>query len=104
MTTSLGTLHARLIALIGGDYLVTEGDSLETLSKDYYWYSPLLRPQLDPKRAELVAKPGTVEELRAVISACFAAGVAVTPRGGDPAGRWHRQLRTVCADSWRGGD
>lgn len=82
MTTSLGTLHARLSALIGADYLVTEGESLETLSKDYYWYSPLLRPQLDPKRAELVAKPGTVEELRAVISACFAAGVAVTPRGG----------------------
>jgi hypothetical protein len=73
-------LRLELRALLGADNLVESGDTLETLSKDYYWYSPALRPQLDHKRADVVAKPGTIDELRALIAACFAARVAVTPR------------------------
>jgi FAD/FMN-containing dehydrogenase len=76
------SLRLELRALLGADNLVESGDTLEMLSKDYYWYSPALRPLLDAKRADVVAKPGTVDELRALLAACYAAGVAVTPRGG----------------------
>ena len=75
-------LTAELRGLLGESHVISAGDSLETLSKDYYWYSPILKPQLDDKRADLIARPGSVEALRAVLAACFAAGVAVTPRGG----------------------
>ena len=76
------SLRTELRALLGANNLVESGDSLTTLSRDYYWYSPALRPLLDDKRADLVAKPGTVAELRALLAACYRAGVAVTPRGG----------------------
>jgi FAD/FMN-containing dehydrogenase len=76
------SLRTELRALLGAENLVETGDSLTSLSQDYYWYSPALRPLLDDKRADLVAKPGSVEELRALLAACYTAGVAVTARGG----------------------
>jgi FAD/FMN-containing dehydrogenase len=76
------SLRLELRALLGAENLVESGDSLASLSLDYYWYSPSLRPLLDDKRADLVARPGTIAELRALLAACYAAGVAVTPRGG----------------------
>ncbi len=75
------TLRTELRALLGAEHVIESGDSLETLSKDYYWYSPVLKRQLDDKRADLVARPGTIEELRQVIAACFQAGVPIVPRG-----------------------
>ncbi len=81
MSTVLDSLRTDLGALLGEANLITGGDALTTLSLDYYWYSPALKPQLDHKRADLVARPATVAEVRAVLAACFKAGVAVTPRG-----------------------
>ncbi len=81
MKSSLEQLQHDLAEVVGAGNLVSSGDSLESLSKDYYWYSPILKPQLEDKRADLVARPGTVDELRAVLARCYAAGVAVTPRG-----------------------
>lgn len=75
------TLRNELRALLGAENTVESGDSLETLSKDFYWYSPVLKRQLDDKRAELVARPGSVAELQATVAACFRAGVPVVPRG-----------------------
>ncbi|MEO6244473.1 MAG: FAD-binding oxidoreductase, partial [Opitutaceae bacterium] len=82
MTAFPAALVIELRQLLGEANLISEGDSLQSLSRDYYWYSPALRPLLDDKRADVVAKPGTVDELRALIAACYRAGVAVTPRGG----------------------
>jgi FAD/FMN-containing dehydrogenase len=82
MSTFPPALVGELRQLLGEANLISEGDSLVSLSKDYYWYSPALRPLLDDKRADVVVKPGTVDELRAVIAACYRAGVAVTARGG----------------------
>ena len=75
------SLRTELRALLGAEHLVEGGESLETLSKDFYWYSPVLKRQLDDKRAELVARPGSIEELRQVIAACYRAGAPVVPRG-----------------------
>jgi FAD/FMN-containing dehydrogenase len=75
------SLRTELRALLGAEHLIESGDSLETLSKDFYWYSPVLKRQLAAKRADLVARPGSIAEVRQVIAACYQAGVPVVPRG-----------------------
>ena len=76
------TLRSELRGVVGSEHLIEGGDALETLSKDFYWYSPVLKRQLEDKRADLVARPGSMEELKGVIAACFQASVPVVPRGG----------------------
>ncbi|MHA1544824.1 MAG: FAD-binding oxidoreductase [Alphaproteobacteria bacterium] len=51
-------------------------------SRDFYWYSPVLKRQLENVSADLVVTPKNVEELKRVLAACFAARVPVTVRGG----------------------
>lgn len=82
MAIVTATLVNELSALLGAANLVTGGESLETLSKDFYWYSPVLKRQLEEKRADLAVRPGSVAELRAVLAACARARVPVIPRGG----------------------
>jgi FAD/FMN-containing dehydrogenase len=54
---------------------------LERLSQDYYWFSPVLKRQLQHLRADAVAKPKTEDEIRAVVAACAAAQLPITVRG-----------------------
>ncbi len=54
---------------------------VERLSQDFYWFSPVLKRQLDGKVADAVARPRTEDEIRAVVGACAQAGVPVTVRG-----------------------
>jgi FAD/FMN-containing dehydrogenase len=81
MPALLDELKSELRALVGADNLIGEGDSLETLSKDFYWYSPVLRRQIEDKRADMAVRPGSMEELRQVVAACCRAGVPVVARG-----------------------
>ena len=76
------SLRAELLALLGPEHFIEGGESLATLSQDYNWYSPVLKPQLEALRADAIARPGSVDELRALVAACFRAGVALTARGG----------------------
>ena len=75
------SLRSELRDLLGVEHLIESGDSLITLSKDFYWYSPVLRRQLDDKRADLVARPGTIDQARQTVAACFRAGLPIVPRG-----------------------
>jgi FAD/FMN-containing dehydrogenase len=50
-------------------------------SRDFYWYSPVLKRQLDHVTADLVVSPKTEAELITVLEACYRHGVPVTPRG-----------------------
>lgn len=75
------SLRLELRALLGAENMIESGEALETLSKDFYWYSPVLKRQLDDKRADLVARPGSIEETSRTIAACFAAGVPIVARG-----------------------
>jgi FAD/FMN-containing dehydrogenase len=68
-------------ALLGAAYVIAEGESLETLSKDFYWYSPILKAALADKRAEVIVRPASVDELKSVIAACHGARVPVVIRG-----------------------
>ena len=55
---------------------------LDIKSKDYYWYSPILKELLDPCQGELIVRPRTEEEVIRVAAACAKHRVNVTVRGG----------------------
>jgi hypothetical protein len=50
-------------------------------SRDYYWYSPILKEQLDHVRADLVVIPDTEAEIVHTLRACHARQIPVTVRG-----------------------
>lgn len=50
-------------------------------SRDFYWYSPVLKAQLDHVTADLVVSPADEAEVIRVLAACHKHGVPVTPRG-----------------------
>ena len=54
---------------------------LKRLSRDYFDYSPVLVPQLQACRAQLVAAAVTVEQVRLVAGACARHRVPLTVRG-----------------------
>ena len=51
------------------------------LSRDFYWFSPILKEKLDGKLADLIVQPATQDEVVRVVAACARAGVPITPRG-----------------------
>jgi FAD/FMN-containing dehydrogenase len=81
MAAGMEDLKTTLRALVGADHLVDSGDSLEALSKDFYWYSPVLKRQLEEKRADMAVRPGSLDELCSVVSACWRARTPVVARG-----------------------
>ncbi|MCR5855427.1 FAD-binding oxidoreductase [Mesorhizobium sp. J428] len=50
-------------------------------SRDFYWYSPVLKGQLEHVTGDLVVSPKTEAELIRVLKACYRLGIPVTPRG-----------------------
>ena len=50
-------------------------------SRDFYWYSPVLKERLAAVTGDLVVSPKTEAELIRVLKACYRHGVPVTPRG-----------------------
>uniref|UniRef100_E6QJ05 FAD linked oxidase-like protein n=1 Tax=mine drainage metagenome TaxID=410659 RepID=E6QJ05_9ZZZZ len=75
-------LHAALEKLLDDGSRVHSTPSIvERLSKDFYWYSPVLKLQLADKRADIVAQPVSTEEV--VLLARFAAvnHIPITVRG-----------------------
>src|SRR5580693_1602737 len=50
-------------------------------SRDFYWYSPILKAELDHVAADLVVSPQSVAEVVAVLAAAHRLKIPVTPRG-----------------------
>ena len=50
-------------------------------SRDFYWYSPVLKRQLDHVTGDLVVSPKSEAEVVRVLAACHLLGIPVTPRG-----------------------
>ncbi len=50
-------------------------------SRDFYWYSPVLKRQLEHVSGDLVVSPKSEAEVVRILAACFAHRVPVTPRG-----------------------
>src|SRR3954447_15642585 len=50
-------------------------------SRDFYWYSPILKRQLDHVKGDAIVSPKSEDEVIRVLAACHRHGVPVTPRG-----------------------
>jgi len=61
--------------------VLTQPQVVERLSRDFYWYSPVLRPLLDGKRADVVVQAMSTDEIVRVLRYCYAQDVPVTARG-----------------------
>src|ERR1700719_1064740 len=73
---------AALSSILGGDARVlTQPQLVEQLSRDFYWYSPVLRKQLDGKKGDIVVQPLSVTEIQRVLRYCHAHDLPVTVRG-----------------------
>ncbi|SEK21904.1 FAD-binding oxidoreductase [Pacificibacter marinus] len=51
-------------------------------SRDFFWYSPVLKAELDHLEADFVINPKTEEEIIEILKVCYAHDVPVTMRGG----------------------
>ena len=60
---------------------ITDPNQVAKLSKDYYYFSPILAEQLKDKVGDLVVRPKTEAEVLKVAQACVAAKVPLTVRG-----------------------
>ncbi|MFM2400053.1 MAG: hypothetical protein RL341_2210 [Pseudomonadota bacterium] len=60
---------------------VTDTSRVERLSQDFSWFSPVLKRDLAGKKADIVVRPKTEEEIKQVVGACAARGIPVTVRG-----------------------
>jgi hypothetical protein len=56
--------------------------TLNAKSHDYFWYSPILKAQLDDKRGELWVKPRNEAQVIRVAAACAKYRLNITVRGG----------------------
>lgn len=75
--------HARKLAALLGDSsrVITQREIVEQLSSDFYWYSPVLRKQLEGKTGDLVVQPLSASEIVGVLGYCYAHNLPVTIRG-----------------------
>ena len=67
---------------IAGIECVTDPAYVADKSRDYFWYSPILKAQLDGKTADIVIKPGSEADVIRVAAACAKHRLKITVRGG----------------------
>jgi FAD/FMN-containing dehydrogenase len=79
MPDSLAAGLAEVIA--DGARVLTAPAMLDRLSHDFYWYSPVLRPKLVSKTAQVAVQPISVDEILAVLRYAGQHSVPVTLRG-----------------------
>lgn len=60
---------------------VTSPIHVKRLSKDFFWFSPLLQEQLTGKHADIVVRPKNETELSALVSRCVELNINITLRG-----------------------
>ncbi|MFM1655410.1 FAD-binding oxidoreductase [Brevibacillus sp. B_LB10_24] len=71
----------RFLAELGQEGILLDDESRERLSKDYYWYSPILKPKLAQYLADGIVVPKSEEELVKVIKIAVEHRIPVTLRG-----------------------
>ena len=75
--------HASALASILADEsrVLSQPQIVERLSRDFYWYSPVLRRQLDGKVGDLVVQPLNASEVQRVLRYAYARNLPITVRG-----------------------
>ena len=71
----------RLKAALDGIRIEENPAIVKQKSRDFFWYSPVLKRQLDHVTGDVVVSPKSEAEVIRVLEACFALGIPVTPRG-----------------------
>lgn len=74
-------LQALTACVSSPERVITNPQVVQRLSRDFYWYSPVLKKLLDDKVGEAVVQPTSTEEVVQVLSCCFERRIAVTARG-----------------------
>ncbi|WP_309120742.1 FAD-binding oxidoreductase [Paenibacillus sp.] len=69
------------VDVLGEERFLLDPASREKLSKDYYWYSPVLEPLLREKLADGIAAPTDERELAAALAFAYRHRLPVTVRG-----------------------
>jgi FAD/FMN-containing dehydrogenase len=72
---------AALLAELPDIPATTEPALVRQKSRDFFWYSPVLKRQLNRRTAEAVLMPRSEAEVIAALAACVRHRVPVTPRG-----------------------
>ena len=72
---------AALQHALAGIAIETNPQIVKQKSRDFYWYSPVLKRQLDHVTADAIVTPKTEAEVAAVLAACHALNIPVTTRG-----------------------
>jgi FAD/FMN-containing dehydrogenase len=70
-----------LIKALGPIKTETNTRLVQQKSRDFYWYSPVLKRQLDHVTADIIVSPKSEAEVIATLKAAYALGIPVTPRG-----------------------
>lgn len=73
----IATLKTRL----GGIRTEENPALVKQKSRDFFWYSPVLKRQLDHVVADIVVSPVSEAEVVQILAACHELGIPVTPRG-----------------------
>jgi FAD/FMN-containing dehydrogenase len=82
MNITAESLAASLRAVIPDSArIITNAPIVARLSRDFYWYSPVLKPLLDDKVGDVAVQPVSVDEIVAVMRLCYSLDVPVTVRG-----------------------
>src|SRR5262249_10845852 len=75
------TLEAELACIVGARNVIADEEAQKRFLKDFHWYSPILLGALSDMTAHAVVRPGTLEELEAVVGAAVRAREPITMRG-----------------------
>jgi FAD/FMN-containing dehydrogenase len=73
---------AALKADLAGIAMADDAATLKLKSRDFFWFSPVLKPLLDGKRADLVVAPRSKDDVIRIAAACARHRVPLTVRGG----------------------
>ena len=73
---------AALAVELGDIPVQADAALLRQISRDFYWYSPILKKLLDGRVAELAVRPRSEAEVLRVLAACRRLRIPVTARGG----------------------
>jgi FAD/FMN-containing dehydrogenase len=71
-----------LIADLEGPKVVTDPATLRRMSRDYYWYSPVLKRQLADVTGDVLLEAQTEADIVEIAAACYRHDVPLTVRGG----------------------
>jgi FAD/FMN-containing dehydrogenase len=59
----------------------TDPERLAVLSRDFHWFSPILKRELEGKRADIAVRPRSADELKQLVAACAKHRIPLTLRG-----------------------